>query len=235
MIKKAEDIITWGESIYIPAKMKSLSEVIASSNKGFFAEKHSKTVFSALLTDLWFEYDGLKYDYNKSEHSSLSLLAWRTRNLLELNVWCQYCCLKKGNSEIFFQDGCRDALDLSKYMDEWGKKTNQSEAWFENREDSKNKTINEANKHGVSDLDDKYLRVSNVAKKCGLENSFSIHYKFLSKFAHPTAFRLFIEDDKQEVARQADYFLKRGTNYFYDALSRLEKFLEENEKEVTVE
>ena len=113
-------------------------------------------------------------------------------------------------------------------METWGQKTNQSENWFENREDSKNKTINEAKRHGVSELDDKYLRISNVAKKCDLENSFNIHYKFLSKFAHPTAFRLFLKDDKKEVARQADYFLERGTSYFYDALFKLEKVIEES-------
>ncbi|HIF25078.1 MAG TPA: hypothetical protein EYG21_02980 [Nitrospinaceae bacterium] len=224
-----DNYIEWAESIFSSNRMKALLEKIDASDVSVLSSPHARTVFLSLLRALWYEYDGLIYDYKRNEHTSLSLLAWRTRNVLELNLWCRFCCEDKANAEIFFKEGSKDALNLVESLEAWGTKTDQPQDWFEDRKRSKEKVIEEASMHGHDDLDGKYIRISKAAEACGYGACFNLHYKFLSKFAHPTAFRLFIKDDKKEIARQAHSFLKQGALYFHDGFVKLERYIEESE------
>lgn len=42
----------------------------------------------------------------------LNNVAWLTRNLLELAIWCQYCAESEGRSKEFVLDAARDAVDV---------------------------------------------------------------------------------------------------------------------------
>jgi hypothetical protein len=222
--------VKMADSVIFSGRWNTLEEKITSSNTTIFTTSQERTVFFSLFCALRTEYDCLRYDYYENKYSSLSLLAWRTRNLLEINTWCRFCCEDKANAQLFYKDAGRDGLDLEESLEKWGKETNQPSEWFEKIQRNRDKICNEAERHGILDLDAKYTSPLNAAKILGHEKTHRIHNKILSKFAHPTAYRILSSDSQEGQANRAYYFFSQGCLFFYDGFSRLEKFLEENEE-----
>lgn len=218
------------DSVISSSRWNALEEKMTSSNITIFTTSQERTVFFSLFCELRTEYDCLKYDYYENKYSSLSLLAWRTRNLLEINTWCRFCCEDKANAGIFYKDAGRDGLDLEESLEKWGKETNQPAAWFEKIQRNRDKICNEAVRRGILDLDTKYMSPLNAAKTLGHEKTHRVHNKILSKFAHPTAYRILSSDSQKGQANRAYYFFSQGCLFFYDGFCRLESFLEENQE-----
>src|SRR5579872_2860130 len=72
-------------------------------------------IMLGLLTDTASAYQQLKLGLDKSE----SLLAWATRNLLELNIWAQYVTLSYKQAERFYQDWVIDGSELLQALQDW--------------------------------------------------------------------------------------------------------------------
>jgi hypothetical protein len=126
----------------------------------------------------------------------LPRIAWASRNLLELAVWAQYCNSSSERAERFCVDIARDFLGLSKalkgcylgqYLD------------FRDLDQFAVELKNLAKQELGTEIDEDYERVSKAAKDVGCAR-FPVVNKLCSKFAHPTAWLVNVQDDtKQET------------------------------------
>lgn len=113
----------------------------------------------------------------------LSETAWIARNLLELWIWASFCAASRENARRFYEDALRDVKGLCDSLNKAsavrGLKTLDADTALAQVASTK---------LGVTELDAKFLNVSDAAKAVGLhENSYAPLFKMLSKFAHPTA------------------------------------------------
>jgi hypothetical protein len=63
-------------------------------------------VFAALVSQLLSEYGRLAQTYDEKGDTDISILAWQTRNILELWVWCFYSTKSSENARRLYED-CR--------------------------------------------------------------------------------------------------------------------------------
>lgn len=229
-IKLKNDYVESAEFIINSSRWKNIEKYLNSLNVSSLLTPQEEIVFFEIFNGLGSEYHCLKYDYYENKFTSLSLLAWRARNLLELNTWIRFCCEDKANPTLFFFDAGKDQLDLEEKMQLWGKETDQPTEFFEQIERNKKNIKEQAEKYGITNLNSKYKSLSAASKMLKHHKTFHIHNKILSKFAHPTAMRLFTQRSKKEVADIAFYFFSQGCLFFYDGFSRIEKCIDGNKK-----
>jgi hypothetical protein len=223
-----KDYIDWAAYMFSSGRYKALWDKVSCQNTFKENDSQVRTVFIRLLQRLEIEYRSLGHDYSKNEYTSLSLLAWRARNLLELDAWSRFCCTNKNNAKAFFKEGAKDYLDLRENLQKWGEKTNQPLDWHKEQEAAKELAFLEARRLGINDLNSDIMTACKAAQKCGFGDAFKIHNKMLSKFVHPTAYYLFLHDDPAVLPKQAYDLVSKGCMYFYDAFYRLEEFIETN-------
>jgi hypothetical protein len=180
-------------------------------------------LFGALCSHSFSEYLLLKKAYENRQRDDVSLLAWRARNLLELSVWAMYCAQRRENARRVFEDAGRDASDLFDEFIRWGTSTSQSVDWS-NRLTSAKQDLSERALHneGIDALDEPYKQVRDAARECGLGDHFRVGFKFLSKFAHPTAMRILSSPDEKREDLQRDMFFSYGCLFFTGAFNALE-------------
>ena len=117
----------------------------------------------------------------------LPATAWIARNLLELLVWVKYCGVSRENAWRFHEDALRDVKGLAeaheKIYDATGIENETSATAAQRIKDVA------SDKLGLEDIDSKFLAVVAASKAEGVElgDQFAPLYRFLSKFAHPTA------------------------------------------------
>jgi hypothetical protein len=117
----------------------------------------------------------------------LSATAWIARNLLELLVWVKYCGVSRENAWRFHEDALRDVKGLTeaheKICDVTGIENETSATAAQRIKDVA------SDKLGLEDIDSKFFAVVAASKAEGVElgDQFAPLYRFLSKFAHPTA------------------------------------------------
>lgn len=219
------------DSVIKTNRWKQLEQKVFSPETNIFVNSRQQSVFIELLCTLRTEYDALNYDYRENKYTSRSLLAWRTRNILEINTWLRYCCEKTNNAEEFFKWAAEDQLELEDCHEKWGKETSQPAEWFEKIESIRKYVVDQAKEMGVNDLKSNYRSPSKIAQAFGHDKTFKIHNKILSKFAHPTPMYILSKEHGEELPKRAFYFYSHGCLFFYDAFSRLEMFTTEQEKE----
>lgn len=78
--------------------------------------------------------------------------------------------------------------------------------------------------HDIESLEGPYERVSAAAMECGIGEQFTLSYKMLSKFAHPTAMQIVAPDEARE-ALQRDVFYDDGCLFFCGTFNALERQL----------
>jgi hypothetical protein len=78
---------------------------------------------------------------------------------------------------------------------------------------------------GIESLDGKFKEVRDAAIECGLGEHFSLSYKVLSKFAHPTAMRILAPPKDKTEAVQREVFYSQGCLFFTGAFHALEREL----------
>jgi hypothetical protein len=180
-------------------------------------------LFGALCSHNFSEYMLLKKAYENRQRDDVPLLAWRARNLLELSVWCTYCAQDRKNARLVFEDACRDARELFDAFIKWGAATAKPVDWS-NRLKSAKQGLSERAFHneGIGSLDRAYKQVSDAARECGLGEHFSLGFKLLSKFAHPTAMRILSPADEKRENLQRDMFFSHGCLFFTAAFNALE-------------
>jgi hypothetical protein len=133
------------------------------------------------------EYNLLKEANDDQRRYSVSVVAWRARNLLELFVWAVYCMGGIPNARRIYEDAGRDVTDMYSAFQKWGQATAQDADFISRFADAKQDLARRAAAEGIEELDASYARVSTIAKEVGMGDHFSVGFKLLSKWAHPTA------------------------------------------------
>ncbi len=183
MISLTETIINSGKYDELSALSVELHKVITEKNEW------QATVFASLHYRNGLEFEKLNGTLNGGG-DDLADIAWHTRNLLELCVWVMYCCQSKENAHTFYGDAARDGHDILSTFQKWSSTT----GLYPQDENTYNAALNRleqsATRKNVSDIDESYQRVHEIAKTVGLEHHFSTLNKALSKFIHPTAYSI---------------------------------------------
>lgn len=147
----------------------------------------------------------------------------RCWNLLGLSVWSTYCGKNRDNARRVYEDAGRDVRGIPDAFIKWGAATAQAADWLDPLATAKQDLSDRARLlDGIESLDGHYKQVSEAAKECGIGEHFSLSYKILSKFAHPTAMRILAPPDDRKEAFQRDWFFSQGCLFFTGAFHALE-------------
>ncbi len=181
-------------------------------------------LFGSLCFQVFSEYLSLKRAHEHKRYE-VSLLAWRARNLLELSVWCLYCSKSRENARRLYEDAGRDVLGIFTAFTKWGTATAQDPDWLDLFTGAKQDLSQRAALDGIASLDGAYKHVTDAARESGIGEHFSVSYRMLSKFAHPTAMRILAPADDTKAALQRDCFFSQGCLFFTGAFAALESQL----------
>jgi hypothetical protein len=180
-------------------------------------------LFASLCFQVFSEYLSLKCAYENEHHDDVSLLAWRARNLLELSVWSTYCAKSRQNAWRVYEDAGRDVRGIYNAFLTWGAVTGQAKDWMEPITAAKQNLSQRALAlDGIESLEGPYKQVRAAAKECDLRDHFSLSYKMLSKFSHPSAMRIVAPPSGPTKAVQRDFFFGWGCLFFLGAFNALE-------------
>lgn len=166
----------------IPARLNEIYRVLVENRQGF--EPWRLAVMIDLVQSVERNCGGLLETIGKDR---LPAAAWIARNLLELLVWVKYCGVSKENAWRFHEDALRDVKGLAelnkKSCDVMGIENETSAIAAERIKDVAFEKL------GLEDIDSKFLAVADASKGAGVDlgGRFAPFYRFLSKFAHPTA------------------------------------------------
>lgn len=166
----------------IPARLNEIYRVLVENRQGF--EPWRLAVMIDLVQSVERNCGGLLETIGKDR---LPAAAWIARNLLELLVWVKYCGVSKENAWRFHEDALRDVKGLTelnkKSCDVMGIENETSAIAAERIKDVAFEKL------GLEDIDSKFLAVADASKGAGVDlgGRFAPFYRFLSKFAHPTA------------------------------------------------
>lgn len=166
----------------IPARLNEIYRVLVENRQGF--EPWRLAVMIDLVQSVERNCGGLLETIGKDR---LPAAAWIARNLLELLVWVKYCGVSKENAWRFHEDALRDVKGLAelnkKSCDVMGIENETSAIAAERIKDVAFEKL------GSEDIDSKFLAVADASKGAGVDLGcrFAPSYRFLSKFAHPTA------------------------------------------------
>jgi hypothetical protein len=186
-------------------------------------------LFGQLCYQVLSEYSSLKRVYDEKQNRDASLLAWRSRNLLELSVWATYFAKSMANARRLYEDAGRDAHELIGVFEAWGQKSGQSPDWLNSLENGKINIATHAANEGITTLDDRYMSVDNAAADCGMASHYKVFSKMLSKFVHPTALQILGRIDDVKLSLQREVFFSLGCLFFTGAFTALEN-LESTER-----
>jgi Family of unknown function (DUF5677) len=178
-------------------------------------------VFSSLCASVFSEYLSLKRAYADAR-SETSLIAWRSRNLLELSVWSIYCSKSTENARRLYADGGRDVLGLFNAFAKWFAATGSEHSNVVAVDKAKGELSSRAAVQGIESLEGAYKSVSEAAKEVGMGEHFALSYRMLSKFAHPTAMQILAPPDDAKTTMQKDVFFSHGCLFFVGAFAALE-------------
>lgn len=166
----------------IPARLNEIYRVLVENRQGF--EPWRLAVMIDLVQSVERNCGGLLETIGKDR---LPAAAWIARNLLELLVWVKYCGVSKENAWRFHEDALRDVKGLAelnkKSCDVMGIENETSAIAAERIKDVAFEKL------GSEDIDSKFLAVADASKGAGVDlgGRFAPFYRYLSKFAHPTA------------------------------------------------
>ncbi|PPD20547.1 MAG: hypothetical protein CTY30_04245 [Methylocystis sp.] len=143
---------------------------------------------------------------------------------MELSVWSTYFTKNKENARRLYEDAGRDVLDILSSFEKWGRATEQSSDWVMPLTGEMQNLSQRAAAQGIEILEGPYKRVAQAASDCGsgFSNHFSLCYKMLSKFAHPTAMQILGAPDEAKHALQRACFFSQGCLFFTGAFVALE-------------
>ena len=180
-------------------------------------------LFASLCFQSFSEYLSLKCAYENKQHDDAALLAWRARNLLELSIWSIYCAKSRDNARRVYEDAGRDVRGIFDAFIKWGTVTAQASDWLDPISTAKLDLAARALAlDGIASIDGSFKGVRDAAKECGMDEHFSLSFKILSKFAHPTALRILAPPDDERAGVLRDLFLSQGCLFFTGAFQAIE-------------
>ena len=219
-VKEAADIGASGRWAAVNARIEALAAHPGPDNEWWVQ------LFGSLCSQNFSEYLSLKRAYENKHGQDMPLLAWRARNLLELSIWSTYCAKSRENARRVFEDAGRDVRGVFDAFIKWGTATAQATDWADPLSTGKKDLAERAlANEGIESLDGKFKEVRDAAIECGLGEHFSLSYKVLSKFAHPTAMRILAPPNDKTEAVQREVFYSQGCLFFTGAFHTLEREL----------
>lgn len=225
MVNEAAAIATSGRWDAVNARIKFLAQNPGSGNGWWWQ------LFAGLCNQTFSEYLALKDAYQDRKNGDVALLAWRSRNLLELSVWATYCAKSRENARRLYEDAGRDTREVFEALIAWGTKTAQGTDWLTPIKNAKQDLAQRALSDGTESPDGRYKEVRGAAKECGIGEQFSVSYKMLSKFAHPTAIQILAAPDEARETLQREVFYSNGCLFFLGAFNALEGQLLSQDRE----
>jgi hypothetical protein len=180
-------------------------------------------LFAGLAAQVFSEYLLLKRAYEEDDVRDVSVLAWRARNLLELSVWSVYCVKSRENARRFYEDAGRDVNGVYTAFKKWGEATKQDVQWFQLGASEQQHLSGRALAEGIQSVNGRYTEVRDAARAIEIEDHFSLLFKLLSKFAHPTAMQIMFPVDDVVKTIQRESFFSRGCLFFTGAFTAIEK------------
>jgi hypothetical protein len=183
-------------------------------------------LFSSLCQEIFSEYLSMKGAYENKRYGDSAVIAWRSRNLLELSVCAIFCAKSIDNTRRVYEDAGRDVRGIFDVFIKWGTATAQPSDWLDPISTAKEELAAQAlSEHGIDSLDGPYKEVRDAAEECGFGLHFNAGFKLASKFAHPTAMRILAQYDETKEALLQDIFFSQGCLYFVGAFGAIEGLL----------
>jgi hypothetical protein len=141
--------------------------------------------------------DNLKRLNEPHDSKDLGYVAWLVRNLMELQIWGDFCALSEKNAMEFYEDAARDLIDLNRKGDPADTVLNEE--------------LSTIGKSLASDKQThKYVTASDAADALGKKDAFSAHNKILSKFVHPTAMSVCAPIRGEAATKVMNRFIELG-------------------------
>lgn len=82
-------------------------------------------VVASVAAQNFAEFSAMEYEYDNRPDAAL--LAWRSRNLLEISVWAIYAARSRENARRIYEDAGRDITGLLDAFIKWGSSTRKPE------------------------------------------------------------------------------------------------------------
>jgi hypothetical protein len=129
------------------------------------------------------------------------MVAWLSRNILELLIWIRYCAKSPELAQKFLTDSIRDIIETLEVGTKLASNPEQIAG-------AKDILVKMAKEDGYEDLDEQFTFVWAAAREVEAAEQFKIYNKLLSKFAHPTAMLVFANrKDSDEQVKKNFYAL----------------------------
>jgi hypothetical protein len=151
-------------------------------------------------------------------------VAWRTRNLMELAIWCWWCALSEASALQFYDDAGRDKLDILLSIEEWGKRTGRSSDWLGRFTEEMEALHGQAADLVIQSFGRHFTKVGAAARALpgDMVAAYNHWNKDLSKFAHPTAMSVITPQSDEKRAEFNNYFYNEGCMHLLVAVHSLE-------------
>jgi len=180
-----------------------------------------KAIIEALLSRTEEQLDRLLLAHSEG---SLAMMAYATRNLLELNIWTAYVLASNDNTKRFAQDWLLDGIGLLEGLEGWhvsygGKAEDLTSTSATLAELKKNRS-----EWGLDNA--KYLSVSKVGHELGYGNEYDNLFKVYSKLVHPTSWSVLGVEKKLDPKGIQKLLLFRGVYYGGQTLCFIRDHLE---------
>ena len=220
MVNFADQITTSGRWNALNNAIERLAKIYAGREDLWYLQTLSGLTFLILT-----EYSRLKEANGDKRRDTVSLVAWRARNLLELAVWAVYCSGGVEKVRRLFEDAGRDETDMYNAFQKWGKATAQDANFISRFAGAKQDLAQRAAAEGIEELDASYMRAASAAKEIGMGDHFAVGTKLLSKWAHPTAMQILNVEDGEKINLQRECFFSLGCLHFTGAFTAVERLL----------
>ena len=177
----------------------------------FEATKTPSTDFKRILRGLLTAAHGELLSLREALAMPLPMLAWSTRNLLELLIWTKYVLDSKDKAERFAKDWLLDAIDILAALRDWHISTGGKP-----EELSSTVTI----LHGLEEqriewgiTGERFLRVGRIARELGFSEEYDFCFPICSKLIHPTSWSVLSMEKKLDERAMRLVMLFRAVYY----------------------
>ncbi len=119
-------------------------------------------------------------------------------------MWAVYCMGGIEKVRRLYEDAGRDAADMYDAFQKWGKATAQDANFISRFVSAKQDLAQRAAAEGIEEVDASYMRVASAAKEIGMGDHFTVGFKLLSKWAHPTAMQMLNVEDGEKIRLQRE-------------------------------
>lgn len=152
-----------------------------------------------------------------SESPEVKNIAWRTRNIFEINLIIRYILQSKENLDCWMGQFAYDEIQiLEGYLELAENKSHPSLKIIKGRLD---KIKNICEKHRIEPK--KFLHISELAKKTGVYDEYKSLYKLYSKYAHPSSWIINASFEKVNSIEYLNMLLINVQKYAWDLYRRI--------------